>query len=430
MTTTERYRNDNPRTADEILEDLRRYFGEVAPEAGDGSGTANRAHLETFANTISENQEQSLVDLYDATFIQDATGKELTKKAREVGVRRKPAIAATGVVTFSRDSTASQDYVIQKGVEVSTGGIDPVSFVTTEQTTLTSGSTEVDANVKAVEAGVSGNVSSSSLDTFVTTVEGVNSVINDNPTGDANYTDTNGEKLQVGRNREDDSALRDRALDATSIGGASTAKAIETALMNIKDVITADFNYNPKSTSQDGLDPYHGEVVVYGSSVETIAETLEDTMSVTNLFHLQGGVHGTKATYDIYVELLDQTITIPITRPTETQLAITVDIVHDSTYAGKEAVKRAIVDYIGGTDPDGSNVIGLGQGEDVIVDELDMEINSVRGVIASTDLVIDADSDGTDDTTTDSDGVTVYDVASNEVPRIGSVDITVNETPR
>jgi hypothetical protein len=88
------------------------------------------------------------------------------------------------------------------------------------------------------------------------------------------------------------------------------------------------------------------------------------------------------------------------------------------------------VNYIGGTTTNARSVTGLGQGDDVIVNEVENVAEDVVGVDAVTSTTIDDNDDGTDDTTTDGDGVTVYAVTDSEVAVVDAADITVNETAR
>lgn len=427
----ERYRNNDPRTTEELFRLLTTSFSTVADgQPAIAQGTANYAYLETLAAVIAANQEQTLQSLYDATFVQTATGKELTMNAREVGVERRPATRATGVVEFQRDSTASNDYVVPNGTTVSTGGVNPVTFETTERVILASGTSSVKAPVQATATGGQANVGANTVTTLVNGVDGIDSVTNPEVFGDPTLTDTNGTRLVQGSAREDDAALRKRAVEATSIGGAATAEATETALQNTDQVISATLNANPTDIAQNGLSPYSSEAIVYGGATIDIAETLAETMSVTDVLRLEGGVNGTKETASIYISLLDKTVTVPITRPTRVDINIDIDVVHTSSYAGTEATTEAAVEHIGGTVPDGGTTIGLGQGEDIVRDQLDNAIGDVPGTVATTVLTIDRTGDGTDDTTTDADGVEVVSIASNEVARVDAANITVNTTAR
>lgn len=427
----QRYRNDNPRTASEIADAIEFELQQIAGDQPVVEGTQNYAYIMSIARTLAAQQEASLSELYDTAYIEDATGVELTKRAREIGVERQEAVAATGVVRFSRSTNATQDRVIPSGTTVSTGGEADVKFETTEVTTIESGTQTAAANVQAVEAGPSGNVGADTITVLVDKPPGVSSVTNPNPTGDPSYTLTGGQtQLTVGQARENDESLRERALDSAAIGGAGTAQSLELALENIDEVISADIFTNRSPNTVNNVDPWHTEVRVYGGEISTIAETLYDVLPLATLKSLDGGANGsleevTLDTGDLYGD-----ITVSITRPIEQSLSIELDLVHTADYAGTVPAKNAIVNYIGGTTTDARTVVGLAQGEDVIVNEVENVVEDVQGVDAVTSSLIDDNNDGTSDTTTDSDGVEVYAVPDSEVAVVNADDVIINETQR
>lgn len=426
-----RYRNDNPRTAQEIADAIEVELESVNESIPVVEGTQTYAYVTSFANTLAAQQEQDLNNVYDAGFVADATGKELTKKARELGVFRQDATAATGVVEFSSDSATSQDRTAPAGTRVSTGGNDPVVFETIEPTTISSGTTTAQADARCVDTGPVGNIGASTISVLVDKPAGIDSVTNPDPMGDPSFTLTDGTtKLVTGADKEDDESLRERALDTNAIGGAGTAPAVELALENVEEIISADVVTNRTSSTSNNIDPWHTEVRVYGGSIDTIANKLYDVLPLATIKTLQGGANGTLESTTIEPSDLYGQLTIEITRPTEVALEITIDLVHDATYSGTNAAKDAIVDYIGGTATDGSTEIGLEQGEDIIANRLENVVEDVDGVVAVTNSVIDDNTDGVDDTTTDVDGVRIYSVADSEIATVDASNITINETAR
>lgn len=539
-----RYRNDNPRTAAEVADAIEAELQQVNSEAPNVPGTQNYAFIQSMAHTLSAQQEQSLNALYDAAYVTDATEEELTKKARELGVIRQDAVAATGVAKFSRDSPATEDRTIPSGNAISTGGNDPILFETTESATIESDYTDTDttlysttstsfvtkasfdvdtefraslevaadirntnssytteldvvdvdngvtiasysttntsmtskgptsydissysgtitiefqlrttnssgtaelensevsvegqtasrANIQAVETGPRGNVGPGTVVVLVEKPPGVESVTNPNPTGDPTYNLTDGTTpLTNGSDREGDTSLRERALESTAIGGAGTAEAVELALENINDVISADVFTNRSDATTNNVDPWHTEVRVYGGNTNDIAQRLYETMPLPTIKTLQGGANGTKDTTTLTISDLYGDLTIDITRPTEINLEIEMDLVHDASYAGTSDVKDEIVEYIGGTTTDARSISGLGQGDNVLVNEVENVSEDVTGVDYADVTLVDDDSDGADDTTTDSDGVPVYEVAATEVAVVDAADITLTETAR
>jgi len=427
----ERYRNDDPRTANEVAAAIEETLQTVRPDAPVFLGTQNYAFIQSVAQTVASQQEQALDDLYDAGYITDASGAELTKKARELGVQRQDAVAATGVIRFQRDSAASRDYVIPSGTVASTGGEDGVSFETTETTTIETDTKFAEANIECTETGAVGNVGTGTIQ-FLTSgsVSGVDSVTNPQPVGNTTYTLTNGETTQTrGQPREGDESLRERALESTAVGGAGTAEATELALENLEDVISADVVTNRTPNTVNNIEPWHTEVRVYGGEIGEIADRLYETLPLLTLQTLDGGANGTKETVTLPTDFYGD-ITVSITRPTEQTASVTIEVVHDAAYAGDDAVKDAVVGYVGGVTTDERTVTGLGQGDNVLINEIENVTEDVRGVEYANATVYDVSGDGTDDTTTDADGVPVYEIADSEVATVDAADITLNTTAR
>jgi len=316
------------------------------------------ALLEATARTRSETQEEALADLARDADLQTATGEALTLKAAELGVERRPAVSATGVVEFSRSQPAPSDFLIVGGTQVQTAG-GSVVFETTESTTINSGTTSATANVEAVRGGADTNLPANTLTTMPSPPVGVDTVTNPEPTGDVDFSDTDGENLIPGRDRETDEQLRKRTLDSTAIGGAATSGAIRTALLDLEGVRTATLFTN-------------------------------DTQSANgNGFGL----------------------------PTESS----------SDYVGNTEIKRRIVNHVGGTLPNGSTETGLDAGENLYVDRLkDVIVGPDTGVLGISNLVIDTNGDGSDDTETFGNGLTGISVSRSEQIRVDAAnDITI-----
>jgi uncharacterized phage protein gp47/JayE len=418
-------------TEDESFENFATALLAEEPDANPQSeATLVNANGRALARVIADEIEPSLQATYRSAYVEDATGNELTKKCRNLGVYRKEAIRATGVVTFSRSDPASSDITIPAGTAVETLEQDPVQFETTSVVTLSSGTSSVDATVRAVNGGSDGNVGPNAIQVMPSPPAGIDTVTNQQATGDPTLTDTSGDPLVPGRDRESDQSLRDRVLDTDASDEGPSGNGIELALARVEDVISTHINANPQSTSNNSLDPYHSEVVVYGGDTYTVVETLYETMSVTNILRLQGGVNGTKETANVYSNILEQEITVPITRPAQLTFDCTIDVVHTSDYDGDDAVQNAIVNYVGGTYVDDSSAVGTLLGENVLVNEIENRVEDVQGVDYANVTLIDTNNDGTDDTTTDSDGVPILSVSNSEVARVDADNITVNTTAR
>ncbi|WP_206750482.1 hypothetical protein, partial [Halorubrum sp. SP9] len=73
----ERYRNDDPRSANEIAAAIEETLQTIRPDAPAIEGTQNYAFIQMYAQTLAAQQEQALSELYNASFLTDATGEEL-----------------------------------------------------------------------------------------------------------------------------------------------------------------------------------------------------------------------------------------------------------------------------------------------------------------------------------------------------------------
>lgn len=417
----------NKRDADEI-----RQTGEdVVEDALDNPATTKfdvvGAILSAYAATIAENQEPTLEEIADAAFLTTASGTALDRKALEYGIERRPATPATGRVEFSRSTDALEDFVVPAGTSVQTRD-GSIEFETTEQVTLAQGTQSVQATVEATTGGSQTNLPANKLVVMPSPPTGIESVTNPVATGDEDKTDANGNRLRSGQDRETDEQLRDRVLSSSSIGGSATFGSIQTAMLDLDGTETVTVFSNPTSAvDENGLPAYSNEVIVSGGTKSEIARALRDTVSITELFRLQGGVIANGVSESVYVPALDQQVEINFSRPVNVDLEISVTV-ETTEFAGPDAVADRIVDYIGGTRTDGSVISGVGAGEDVLIDRLENKIVSEQtGVVGIGSLTVDATGDGTDDRTTDANGVEIISIGAAEQAIIDADKITVTE---
>lgn len=122
-------------TEDEIFDALKDYFEQQFDSTVE-PGDLVEKQLRAEAKTLAENQEQSMKQVYQSAYLQDATGDELDKLVARIGLTRLADRGATGVVEFFRDSVPTSSYTIQTGTTVQTGGSNPITFETTEVTAL------------------------------------------------------------------------------------------------------------------------------------------------------------------------------------------------------------------------------------------------------------------------------------------------------
>jgi uncharacterized phage protein gp47/JayE len=134
------------------------------------------------------------------TFAQTATGGELEKRAMERGVTRKPAAAASGTLTFGRNTALWYAVPIPAGTVCATSGTGAARYVTTQDAELSTASMSVDVPAKAEKAGTAGDTDAGTVTVMVTPPSSIEFV-------------TNKSAFTGGGDAEDDDSLRKRLLD-------------------------------------------------------------------------------------------------------------------------------------------------------------------------------------------------------------------------
>lgn len=308
-----------------------------------------------------------------------------------------------GYLSFDKQDSSDQTYV------------DAVSRMATA------------ATIEATAGGQVTNVGPRAITAIPNKPAGVGGVVNHVPTGDTEYDDATHTTLVPGQDRESDEDLRQRVFDASAIGGAATVGAVAQALYSVDDVVSVKIVENDTltdNTGSGGLPPISIEPIVFGGSDEAIAEALFDAIAATE--RLYSGANGTSVTYTVTDDVLTSDETVEWSEPPKVDVDITLDLVVDDTYVGDDAIRDTIVDYVGGTSTDGSTTVGTGIGENVRIDAIRDRVvgpdTGVRGISSVST---------TPSTSTDSNGLSVVSIASEEVARVdatdGSLTITTTE---
>lgn len=360
---------------------------------------------------------------------------------------------ATNATTLHSDSTTNTSFTTTGPASYDVSGLD--GTITVEyriRTGNSSGTTEltdatvekgamyaVDANIRAIEGGTRGNVGAGTITEMPSPPTGVDSVTNPNPTGDPQYTDTEGDELVVGREEESDEELRERAQTTVTKGGDATVDAILSALLHndagtLSDVQSVTLFNNRTTTDntgttvdgRNGLPAKSAELIIHGGATSDIVSALASSACITDDF--VGGYNGTSAS-DSYTYINGQSESWTISRPSPLAVDMTLEIVVDDTYMGDDALRDRIIDYIGGVDTSGNSVTGLDAGMDVRIDKLRDEItDDGTGVVGFNDN--NGELSTSPSATTDSNGLSVISVGATEVAETDGTDgsITINKT--
>ncbi|MFA7331013.1 MAG: baseplate J/gp47 family protein [Candidatus Delongbacteria bacterium] len=253
------------KTFDEILADLLQAVVAKTPFTNLNVGAGLRGILEAVASGIA-GLYQLIRTVSGALFVQTATGTWLDLKVREVGIRRLSAKKARVRLTFGRSTPAIQDTLIPAGTFVRSrkdASGRSQRFLTDVDATLATGQTSVVVTATAEEAGAIGNVGPGTITLIVTTVSGIETVINQD-VGALSYL------VEEGADAESDRALRERAIlkwDTLGVGG--TRGAYQAWALSVTGVKAAmvldDAPYGPGTVG----------VVVLGTDGAPTPELLE-----------------------------------------------------------------------------------------------------------------------------------------------------------
>lgn len=122
------------------------------------------------------------LDFYKKQLLpQTATGEYLAHHAACRGITAKTQAAATGTLTFSRTTPATQAITIPIGTVCTASGGSGVLYTTTESGTLTAGNTSLSLPAQAVESGKHTNIKAGAVNTIVGGIAGIETVTNPNP---------------------------------------------------------------------------------------------------------------------------------------------------------------------------------------------------------------------------------------------------------
>jgi uncharacterized phage protein gp47/JayE len=376
-----------PKPFSVILEELKQL---AKQEFGEDIDLSVYSRLLRFLGICAKREDelwQMAEDAYYAGYIDFATGSSLDFLAALIGYTRIAARKATGTVTFSMSTPATEDITIPSGTRVATAD-ESVVFKTTEVAILQAGQTSVDVTIEAVEAGSAGNVAANTITKIVDPVSGIESVTNANPT-------------ENGRDAETDEEFRYRIKATIQSLGKATLDAIVAKVRNVEGVKSAKIEENDTMddyTSTGGLPPKSFRVFVWGGDDSAIAQAIFDAKPAG--IQPYGSVSATA--YDID----GNPHTIHFERPTEVTIYVDVQVTTDGTAVTEQEIKDAIKAYFD----------TLELGDDVIYNKVVAAVMGVQGVVDATVKI---------DTTTPPAGTSNIAIADNEIAVTDDAKITV-----
>jgi len=204
------------KTLGQIIDDAVNYILGILPTLSVLEGTVARDIIIESPAREFERVYNELDRIATRETLEDSTvftNDELDDLASNIGLVRSPGVQATGVAVFrvANFTSSMQDIYIPAGTEISTSPttLSPnrTSFVTTSSRTFLSsnaatyfnvatGYYEITCSIQASIVGATGNVSSGSINTVVSSLAGGVTVINELPTSGGADEETNEQLLE------------------------------------------------------------------------------------------------------------------------------------------------------------------------------------------------------------------------------------------
>ncbi|HWT94969.1 MAG TPA: baseplate J/gp47 family protein [Solirubrobacteraceae bacterium] len=141
------------------------------------TGSVTRTFLEALATAASEHS-QVADQLRKDSYLVTAIGEALDAKAADQGVKRLPAVAATGEIQITREDTSKEVPVPIGWSELSTvptAGAPSVTYITTARSVFPVGETTIEVPAVAVVPGAAGNLREPTPLVPLTPIEGLRS---------------------------------------------------------------------------------------------------------------------------------------------------------------------------------------------------------------------------------------------------------------
>ncbi len=191
-------------------------------------GSVVRSLYESFAFEMAMLYEQ--LDLvYNAGYVDTAVGPHLDRVVAILGIKRNEPDFAAGVVTFEREKDAAGEITIPMGTLITTEEnpkeIPPKkAYLTTEEAVMKAGQMSLDVRVQAEQPGPRLTTEAETIVVMPRPVSGIKAIVNKRPV------------RFLGRDRETDEELRERAKKALLASGRASASSIENALLSMPGI--------------------------------------------------------------------------------------------------------------------------------------------------------------------------------------------------
>ncbi len=211
-------------------------------------GSVARSLYESFAFELAVLYEQ-LELVYQAGFVDTAEAAHLDRVVAVLGLKRNEPDFAVGMVTFTRDKGLNEELVVPIGTLVTTEedkNREPPkkAYLTIEEGLISAGRSSVDVRIQAQARGKQMAAEAETVVVMPLPVPGIKEIVNKKPI------------RFLGRDRETDEELRQRAKQALLASGRASVTAIENALLGMTGVrgvrVKEEFSQDHTGTARPG----------------------------------------------------------------------------------------------------------------------------------------------------------------------------------
>lgn len=349
---------------DEILESKIRKARQVLGVDIDVSETSFLGQLLRLEAWDEAEIWEQIEKVYFSAFVNSSEGTGLDNVGMYLTITRRPATKSLGMITIYGDN----DTVIPAGFRVAT--MHGEVFETVEEATIVNG--RADVKVSSLASGKDTNVPSKSIVKIVNPMPGVKGVIN-------------AEETLGGLDIETDDEFRERYKKSYSKAGGSTVPALTSALLDIDGVVDAEVVENVTMETVDGIPPKAFECFVYGGTEDEIIDAIYRNKSA--------GIQAFGEIFKTVTDTKGRTHKIGYTKAKVKDIWVKIRVKRDSDYKGDEALKRFVINYIGGFDDNNMQYPGLKLGKSVIFTKIQSLGMCLGGII---DLEAFVSTDGKD----------------------------------
>lgn len=304
--------------------------------------------------------------VYNNNYAHKSEGVALRDLARNRLIEPRPAEKANGYIEILGEAGTVVDIGFRLSREV--------EYVTTESGTIGANGILL-LPIIAEVAGSIGNAPANAVTDIVTPIVGVDSVSNPVP-------------ISGGRDAETDAELRARYDLSLSSKGSPNNNGIRAAVLGVEGVRTATVIENLSLVEDgEGRPGRSYETYVLGGKPEEIAKAIFSRRAT-----------GTQPYGQIVVDVEDDAgniVPVGFTLANEVDIYFEIQLETNNEFPadGKDRIRTAVIQYVGGMDYDGNVYTGLMTGKDMVFTKIVSLVHAIPGVEDIPVLLIGIDPD-------------------------------------